>query len=94
MPTVLINVDASAREDTMKVIEEFQVDWTKKTPMMHTAIIVNHRVKQGGLIAAVSESWYPHSNDSYGLLLEDDVELSPMFYAWVKMSLLRYRLVV
>jgi len=22
-------------------------------------------------------------NDSYGVLLEDDVELSPLFYAWI-----------
>jgi hypothetical protein len=37
------------------------------------------------------ESWYPRSNDSYGLLLEDDVEVSPLFYAWIKLALLRYR---
>lgn len=42
-------------------------------------------------MAAIVESWYPYGNDSYGLLLEDDVELSPLFYAWIKMSILKYR---
>jgi hypothetical protein len=37
------------------------------------------------------ESWYPRSDDTYGLLLEDDVELSPLFYAWIKLVLLSYR---
>ena len=46
---------------------------------------------RGGLLPAVVESWYPRSDDSHGLLLEDDVELSPLFYAWTKMALLRYR---
>ncbi len=47
-----------------------------------------------GLLPAVVESWYPNSNHSYGLLLEDDVELSPLFYAWIKMTILRYRWVM
>ncbi|KAF8757830.1 hypothetical protein RHS01_03288 [Rhizoctonia solani] len=40
---------------------------------------------------AVVESWYPHGNNSYGVILEDDVELSPLFYAWIKFGVLRYR---
>lgn len=54
-------------------------------------VFVHHRVVHGGLLPAVVESWYPSSNDSYGLLLEDDVELSPLFYAWAKMNVLHYR---
>lgn len=52
---------------------------------------IRHRVIMGGLLPAVVESWYPSSNDSYGILLEDDVEVSPMFYAFAKMAILRYR---
>lgn len=55
---------------------------------------VRHRVIMGGLLPAVVESWYPSSNDSYGILLEDDVEVSPMFYAFAKMAILRYRYVI
>lgn len=54
-------------------------------------LVIRQRVLLGGLLPAVVESWFPSSNDSYGLLLEDDVEVSPMFYAWVKMCLLKYR---
>ena len=57
----------------------------------HGDLFLHHRVIHGGLLPAVVESWYPQSNDTYGLLLEDDVELSPLFYAWIKMSVLRYR---
>jgi hypothetical protein len=40
---------------------------------------------------AITEAWYPASNDSYGVFLEDDVELSPLFYGWLKYSILKYR---
>lgn len=40
---------------------------------------------------AIVESWYPSSNDSYGVFLEDDVEVSPFFYSWLKFSILHYR---
>lgn len=40
---------------------------------------------------AVVESWYPTSNDSYGVFLEDDIEVSPLFYSWLKLTVLRYR---
>ncbi|KDQ61549.1 hypothetical protein JAAARDRAFT_190293 [Jaapia argillacea MUCL 33604] len=78
-----INMDQSADDETKRLVSEFS--WT------HGNIFIHHRVIHGGLLPAVAESWYPHTNDSYGLLLEDDVELSPLFYAWVKMAVLRYR---
>jgi len=48
------------------------------------------RVAKGGLIAAVVESWLPTSDDEYGLLLEDDIEVSPFFYTYAKLALLSY----
>ncbi|KAI0091682.1 hypothetical protein BDY19DRAFT_885436 [Irpex rosettiformis] len=78
-----INVEQTADEETLRLVDAYQ--WP------HGAKFVHRRVVQGGLLPAVVESWYPSSNDSYGLMLEDDVELSPLFYAWAKMSLLMYR---
>ncbi|SJL03585.1 uncharacterized protein ARMOST_06942 [Armillaria ostoyae] len=78
-----INLEQSSDEATMHLTRNFQ--WT------HGGVFVHHRVIHGGLLPAVVESWYPNSNHSYGLLLEDDVELSPLFYAWIKMTILRYR---
>lgn len=78
-----INMEQTSDAETIQLVERFS--WA------HGATVVNHRVIRGGLLPAVVESWYPHSNHSYGLLLEDDVELSPLFYAWIKMAILRYR---
>jgi hypothetical protein len=76
-------MEQSSDLETLRMVENFH--WP------HGDMFVHHRVIHGGLLPAVVESWYPQSNDTYGLLLEDDVELSPLFYAWIKMSLLRYR---
>ncbi|KAH9967160.1 hypothetical protein BC827DRAFT_1171935 [Russula dissimulans] len=52
------------------------------------ATFVHHqRITHEGLLTAVVESWYPHSNDSHGVILEDDVEVSSLFYAWLKLAL-------
>lgn len=78
-----INLEQTSDAPTMQAAHDFQWD--------HGHVFLHHRVIHGGLLPAVVESWFPNSNDSYGLLLEDDVELSPFFYAWIKMTLLRYR---
>ncbi|ORZ01618.1 hypothetical protein BCR43DRAFT_433908 [Syncephalastrum racemosum] len=57
----------------------------------HGKKLVRHRIRKGGLMPAIIESWYPSSNDNYAVLLEDDVEVSPLFYAWAKYSILQYR---
>ncbi|KAA1468823.1 hypothetical protein DENSPDRAFT_815397 [Dentipellis sp. KUC8613] len=78
-----VNMEQTADPDTLELIGN--LDWN------HGTVFVHHRVIHGGLLPSVVESWYPLSNDSYGLLLEDDVEASPLFYAWVKLTILRYR---
>ncbi|KAK7686241.1 hypothetical protein QCA50_010461 [Cerrena zonata] len=78
-----INLEQTADKETLHMAADFR--WH------HGLVSVHRRVIHGGLLPAVVESWYPRSNHSYGLILEDDVELSPLFYAWVKMALLRYR---
>ncbi|VDC06517.1 unnamed protein product [Peniophora sp. CBMAI 1063] len=80
-----INVEQAADAETLALIERYSAQW------IHGSVFVHHRVVAGGLLPAVVESWYPSSNDSYGILLEDDVEVSPLFYAWAKHALLRYR---
>ncbi|KAG2068755.1 hypothetical protein BDR04DRAFT_1023666 [Suillus decipiens] len=78
-----INLEQTADFKTFRVLQDFE--WP------HGDVFVHHRVIHGGLLPAVVESWYPNSNDSYGLLLEDDIEVSPLFFAWIKMTVLRYR---
>ena len=77
------NMEDSTDADTKRLADDF--GWK------HGPVFVHHRITHGGLLTAVVVSWYPRSNDSYGLLLEDGVEVSPLFYAWIKLALLRYR---
>ncbi|ORY99001.1 hypothetical protein BCR43DRAFT_436945 [Syncephalastrum racemosum] len=57
----------------------------------HGKKIVRHRIQKGGLMPAIVESWYPSSDHNYAVLLEDDIEVSPLYYVWAKYSILKYR---
>uniref|UniRef100_A0A1D1YE56 Alanine--tRNA ligase n=1 Tax=Anthurium amnicola TaxID=1678845 RepID=A0A1D1YE56_9ARAE len=79
---ISFNMDSKVDEETLKVVGSF--NWT------HGPKVIRRRIIQGGLIRAVSESWYPSSDDEFGLLLEDDIEVSPYYYLWIKYALLAY----
>ncbi|XP_073154103.1 uncharacterized protein [Henckelia pumila] len=79
---ISFNVDSKVDEATLKLINSFEWPHGPKT--------LRRRIVQGGLIRAVSESWYPSSDDDFGLLLEDDIEVSPYYYLWIKYTLLAY----
>ncbi|KAJ7947826.1 Glycosyl transferase, family 2 [Quillaja saponaria] len=80
--SISFNVDSRVDEATIRLINSF--DWP------HGPKTLRRRIIQGGLVRAVSESWYPSSDDDYGLLLEDDIEVSPYYYLWIKYALLVY----
>jgi len=52
---------------------------------------IRRRIVMAGLMPAVVESWYPTDNHTYGVILEDDTEVSPYFFAWLKFTILNYR---
>ncbi|XWS53294.1 hypothetical protein CRYUN_Cryun11dG0144500 [Craigia yunnanensis] len=79
---ISFNMDSKVDEATIKLVDSFEWPHGPKT--------LRRRIIQGGLIRAVSESWYPTSDDDYGLLLEDDIEVSPYYYLWIKYALLAY----
>ncbi|KAL8193235.1 hypothetical protein R6Q57_026816 [Mikania cordata] len=80
--SISFNMDSRVDEPTLKLVNTF--DWP------HGPKTLRRRIIQGGLIRAVSESWYPTSDDDFGLLLEDDIEVSPYYYLWIKYALLSY----
>ncbi|KAF8705425.1 hypothetical protein RHS03_05424, partial [Rhizoctonia solani] len=82
---VVVNLEQTADPETRRIAEEFTMG------AVPGHVSVRHRIVYAGLMTAVVESWYPHGNNSYGVILEDDVELSPLFYAWIKFGVLRYR---
>ncbi|OWM84202.1 hypothetical protein CDL15_Pgr028194 [Punica granatum] len=79
---ISFNMDSKVDGATIKLVSSFNWPHGPKT--------LRRRIIQGGLIRAVSESWYPASDDDYGLLLEDDIEVSPYYYLWIKYALLAY----
>ncbi|XP_050214403.1 uncharacterized protein LOC126665608 [Mercurialis annua] len=79
---ITFNMDSKVDEPTIRLVSTF--NWT------HGPKTLRRRIIQGGLIRAVSESWYPSSDDDFGLLLEDDIEVSPFYYLWIKYALLAY----
>ncbi|KAI9275269.1 hypothetical protein EDC94DRAFT_579707 [Helicostylum pulchrum] len=54
---------------------------------------VRHRIAQAGKSHLFAEAWYPASNDEYGIVLSNDVELSKYYYIWAKYTILKYRYV-
>ncbi|OIW03919.1 hypothetical protein TanjilG_30195 [Lupinus angustifolius] len=79
---ITFNMDSKVDEATIRLVSSFEWPHGSKT--------LRRRIIQGGLIRAVSESWYPSSDDDFGLLLEDDIEVSPYYYLWIKYALLSY----
>ncbi|KPV72684.1 uncharacterized protein RHOBADRAFT_50273 [Rhodotorula graminis WP1] len=78
-----VNLEQTADRLTHRLVDDMR--WP------HGTFSLRHRILLGGLMPAIVESWYPTSNDTYGVLLEDDVEVSPLYYAWLKFSILQYR---
>ncbi|RIA88647.1 hypothetical protein C1645_233443 [Glomus cerebriforme] len=81
--SLTVNMDRGADPVTMEFCLKFL--WN------HGSKNVRHRVVQGGLLPAVMESYYPNDYNDYGILLEDDVEVSPFYYLWIKYTILKYR---
>ncbi|GAA5912009.1 uncharacterized protein JCM6883_007077 [Sporobolomyces salmoneus] len=78
-----INLEQTADRLTHRLVDDFR--WN------HGPLQLRHRILLGGLMPAIVESWYPTSNDTYGVFLEDDVEVSPLFHGWLKFTILKYR---
>ncbi|KAJ1638524.1 hypothetical protein T492DRAFT_943726 [Pavlovales sp. CCMP2436] len=76
-------MDAGADIETRRFVSGFKWPHGPKSATV--------RVKHAGLAVAVVESWQPSSDDEYAVLLEDDIEVAPSFYTWLKYALLMYR---
>lgn len=82
--SLILNLEQTSDSRTRELATNFAWPHGSKT--------VRQRIIHAGLLPAVVEAWYPSSpHDSYGVLLEDDTEVSPQFYGWLKFALLTYR---
>ena len=72
---LIFNIDAGASADVIEYANE--IIWP------HGPKEIRHRVKRGGLVTAVAESWYPSSPEDHCIILEDDIEVSPYYFVWL-----------
>ncbi|XXG53183.1 hypothetical protein AAC387_Pa03g1321 [Persea americana] len=52
--------------------------------------LVHYRTGNVGLQAQWLEAWWPGSDDEFAFVVEDDLELSPLYYGFLKGLILRY----
>jgi hypothetical protein len=77
--TLEFHLEAHQPEEIVRYVTEF--------PWAHGNKIVHARIARGGLISVVVESWFPVASNEYSLLLEDDIEVSPLFYRYIRGAL-------
>jgi len=70
-----IAVDSDASKETIEHVTRLVWPYGPKA--------INRRVKKGGLVAAVAESFFPSSPLDHGVLLEDDIEVSTHWFQYV-----------
>ncbi|XP_074584646.1 uncharacterized protein LOC141840530 [Curcuma longa] len=56
----------------------------------HGEKIVHYRTANVGLQAQWLEAWWPSSDDEFAFVVEDDLELSPLYYKFLKGLILKY----
>ncbi|KAL2651335.1 hypothetical protein R1flu_019463 [Riccia fluitans] len=75
----------SRLRDTQKVLAVAdRWEWDSGTKVVH------YRSKAAGYQGQWIESWWPSSDDEFALILDDDVELSPLFYRYVRSLISTY----
>ena len=79
---IRFSMDADADKVTMDIVDKYNWEIGHKT--------VQKRIKKGGLMKAVAESWYPASDNDHAIFLEDDVEVSETYFDWVLFALDNY----
>ncbi|ELU14685.1 hypothetical protein CAPTEDRAFT_204427 [Capitella teleta] len=84
---VEIWIDRSGRGEvdngTVKVAESFRQRWTK--PHLGHTCAIHIREKNAGITGQWTDTWRPKlDSKEIGLLLEDDIDVSPMAYRWLK----------
>ncbi|XP_072985888.1 uncharacterized protein [Typha latifolia] len=56
----------------------------------HGEKLVHYRTANAGLQAQWLEAWWPSSDDEFAFVVEDDLELSPLYYKFLKGLVLKY----
>ncbi|ERN16254.1 hypothetical protein AMTR_s00063p00142620 [Amborella trichopoda] len=65
-------------------------DYADEFQWKHGEKMVHYRTQNVGLQAQWLESWWPASDDEFVFIVEDDLELSPLFYKYLKTLIANY----
>ncbi|KAL6124690.1 hypothetical protein ACLB2K_077201 [Fragaria x ananassa] len=52
--------------------------------------VVHYRTQTAGLQAQLLEAWWPSSDHEFAFVVEDDVEVSPLYYKFLRNLILNY----
>lgn len=77
-----IHLDGDASQKVASFIDNFE--WP------HGPLEITKSVVHLGLQASIMEAWIPKSDTEYGIFLEDDTEVSQLFYKYAVYCLLNY----
>ncbi|KAL6850426.1 hypothetical protein ACP4OV_021053 [Aristida adscensionis] len=59
-------------------------------PWPHGEKRVHYRAANAGLQAQWIEAWWPGSDDEFAFVVEDDLEVSPLYYTFLKSVVMKY----
>ncbi|PPD75365.1 hypothetical protein GOBAR_DD27704 [Gossypium barbadense] len=78
------NIDLKLQESLgiLRFVDGFQWKWGQK--------VVHYRTTNVGLQAQWLEAWWPTSDDEFAFVVEDDLELSPLFFKYLRALILNY----
>ncbi|GMI81620.1 hypothetical protein like AT5G12260 [Hibiscus trionum] len=66
----------------LRFVDGFEWKWGQK--------IVHYRTANVGLQAQWLEAWWPTSDDEFAFVVEDDLELSPLYFKYLKALILNF----
>ncbi|GKU93511.1 hypothetical protein SLEP1_g7104 [Rubroshorea leprosula] len=78
------NMDQKLREShkILGFVDGFEWKWGQK--------MVHYRTTNAGLQAQWLEAWWPTSDNEFAFVVEDDLELSPLYYKFLRSLILNY----
>ncbi|CAO2203247.1 unnamed protein product [Urochloa humidicola] len=66
------------------------LDFVDAFPWPHGEKRVHYRAANAGLQAQWIEAWWPGSNDEFAFVVEDDLQVSPLYYRFLKRVVMKY----
>ncbi|XVE59849.1 hypothetical protein DITRI_Ditri05aG0079900 [Diplodiscus trichospermus] len=68
--------------EILQFVDKFEWKWGQK--------LVHYRTTNVGLQGQWLEAWWPASDDEFAFVVEDDLELSPLFFKYLRALILNY----